>query len=64
MKFSVAQVINIIFHNWFLIDPIFEAYHRSLSSVKEKWRKERCEKKEEKKRKEVRGDPHIKGCGS
>jgi hypothetical protein len=34
-----------------------------LSSAKEKQEKERTEEKE-KKRKEVRGDPHIKGCGS
>jgi hypothetical protein len=34
-----------------------------LSSAKEKRGKERSEEKE-KKRKEVRGDPHIKGCGS
>jgi hypothetical protein len=34
-----------------------------LSSVKEKWGKERSEEKE-KKRKEVKGNPHIKGCGS
>jgi hypothetical protein len=34
-----------------------------LSSAKEKQEKERIEEKE-KKRKEVRGDPHIKGCGS
>ncbi len=34
-----------------------------MSSVKEKRGKERSEKKE-KKRKEVKGDPHIKGCGS
>ncbi len=34
-----------------------------MSSAKEKWGKERSEEKE-KKRKEVRGDPHIKGCGS
>jgi len=34
-----------------------------LSSAKEKWGKERSEEKE-KIRKEVRGDPHIKGCGN
>jgi hypothetical protein len=34
-----------------------------LSSAKEKRGKERSEEKE-KKRKEVRGDPHIKGCGT
>jgi len=34
-----------------------------LSSAKEKHGKERSEEKE-KKRKKVRGDPHIKGCGS
>ncbi len=34
-----------------------------MSSAKEKRGKERTEEKE-KKRKEVRGDPHIKGCGS
>jgi hypothetical protein len=34
-----------------------------LSSAKEKSGKERSEDKQ-KKRKEVRGDPHIKGCGS
>jgi len=34
-----------------------------LSSAKEKRGKERTEEKE-KKRKEARGDPHIKGCGS
>jgi hypothetical protein len=34
-----------------------------LSSAKKKWGHERNEEKE-KKRKEVRGDPHIKGCGS
>jgi hypothetical protein len=34
-----------------------------LSSAKQKRGKERSEEKE-KKRKEVRGDPHIKGCGS
>jgi hypothetical protein len=34
-----------------------------LSNEKEKWGKERSEEKE-KKRKEVRGDPHIKGRGS
>ncbi len=34
-----------------------------MSSVKEKWGKERSEEKE-KKRKEVKGNPHIKGCGS
>jgi hypothetical protein len=34
-----------------------------LSSAKEKWGKERSEEKE-KKRKEVKGDPHIKGCES
>jgi len=34
-----------------------------LSSAKEKWGKERNEEKG-KKRKEVRGHPHIKGCGS
>jgi len=34
-----------------------------LSSAKEKWGKGRSEEKE-KKRKEVKGDPHIKGCGS
>jgi hypothetical protein len=34
-----------------------------LSSAKEKRGKERSEEKE-KKRKEVKGDPHIKGCGS
>jgi len=32
-----------------------------LSSAKEKHGKERSEEKE---KKEVRGDPHIKGCGS
>jgi hypothetical protein len=34
-----------------------------LSSAKEKRGKERSEERE-KKIKEVRGDPHIKGCGS
>jgi hypothetical protein len=34
-----------------------------LSSAKEKWGKERNEEKK-KKRKEVRGNPHIKGCES
>ncbi len=34
-----------------------------MSSAKEKQGKGRSEEKE-KKRKEVRGDPHIKGCGS
>jgi hypothetical protein len=34
-----------------------------LSSAKEKRGKERSEEKE-KKRKEVRGDPHIKSCES
>jgi hypothetical protein len=34
-----------------------------LSSEKEKWGKERSEEKQ-KKRKEVRGDPHMKGCGN
>jgi hypothetical protein len=34
-----------------------------LSSAKEKRGKERSEEKK-KKRKEVRGDPHIKGCES
>jgi flagellar biosynthesis protein FlhB len=34
-----------------------------LSSAKEKWGKERSEEIE-KKRKEVKGDPHIKGRGS
>jgi ribosomal protein L19E len=34
-----------------------------LSSAKKKQGKERSEEKE-KKRKEVKGDPHIKGCGS
>jgi hypothetical protein len=34
-----------------------------LSSAEEKWGKERSEEKE-KKRKKVRGDPHIKSCGN
>ncbi len=34
-----------------------------MSSAKEKHGEERSEDKE-KKRKEVKGDPHIKGCGS
>ncbi len=37
-----------------------------MSSAKEKRGKERSEEKEKKRKekKEVRGDPHIKGCGS
>jgi hypothetical protein len=38
-------------------------YHRSFSIAKEKSRNEECEEKE-KRRKEVRGDQHVKGCGS
>ncbi len=34
-----------------------------MSSAKQKWGKERSEEKE-KKRKEVKGDPHIKSCES